>query len=164
MGEEGTKLICDALKFNITLKELDLSGDADDSNNIGGTAGAKHVVNMLLVNRSLTECNLSWLGFGLEDVEGEALIRNALQGTAFECAAIRIGSAVYIDKIVPRPLRAVVQTYDAPRGILYVQLGSQWQGHNDFNGEPYEGRSILISEREVCRSCVSSGASFVVFR
>ena len=117
-----------------------------------------------LVNRSLTECNLSWLGFGLEDVEGEALIRNALQGTAFECAAIRIGSAVYIDKIVPRPLRAVVQTYDAPRGILHVQLGSQWQGHNDFNGEPYEGRSILISEREVCRSCVSSGASFVVFR
>ena len=164
LGEEGTKLICDALKFNITLKELDLSGDADDSNNIGGTAGAKHVVNMLLVNRSLTECNLSWLGFGLEDVEGEALIRNALQGTAFECAAIRIGSAVYIDKIVPRPLRAVVQTYDAPRGILHVQLGSQWQGHNDFNGEPYEGRSILISEREVCRSCVSSGASFVVFR
>ena len=51
LGEEGTKAICEALKQNKTLKELDLS-----DNNIGrGAAGAKHVADMLGVNGALTE-------------------------------------------------------------------------------------------------------------
>ena len=53
LGEEGTKFLCDAFVGNNTLKELDISGSY--RSNIGGTAGAKHVANMLLVNGSLTE-------------------------------------------------------------------------------------------------------------
>ncbi len=61
LGEEGTKFLCDALVGNNTLKELDLSGDISNSGfNIGGTAGAKHVANMLLVNGGLTKLSLAW--------------------------------------------------------------------------------------------------------
>ena len=58
LGEEGTKFLCDALVGNNTLKELDLSGHTwfgGTGSNIGGTAGAKHVANMLLANGSLTK-------------------------------------------------------------------------------------------------------------
>jgi hypothetical protein len=55
LEEEGTKAICEALKQNKTLKELDLSGD----NTIGGEAGAKHVADMLGVNGGLTSLDLS---------------------------------------------------------------------------------------------------------
>jgi len=51
LGEEGTKAICEALKQNKTLKELDMSG----RDNIGGEAGAKHVADMLGVNGALTK-------------------------------------------------------------------------------------------------------------
>jgi Ran GTPase-activating protein (RanGAP) involved in mRNA processing and transport len=50
LEEEGTKAICEALKQNKTLKELDLSGHT-----IGGEAGAKHVADMLGVNGALTK-------------------------------------------------------------------------------------------------------------
>ena len=46
LGEAGTKSICDALKGNKTLKELDLSGEL--SSNIGGAAGVKHVAELLV--------------------------------------------------------------------------------------------------------------------
>jgi hypothetical protein len=74
LGEEGTKFLCDALVGNNTLKELDLSGESSCvgqycrpiagfvgqyGTNIGGTAGAKHVANMLLVNGGLTSIDLS---------------------------------------------------------------------------------------------------------
>jgi len=58
LGEPGTKSICDALKDNKMLKELDLSGDYRGSN-IGGSAGAKHVADMLGVNASLTKISLA---------------------------------------------------------------------------------------------------------
>jgi hypothetical protein len=54
LGEEGTKAICEALKQNKILKELDLSGYVG-STNIGGAAGAKHVSDMLGVNGALTK-------------------------------------------------------------------------------------------------------------
>ena len=54
LEKEGTKAICEALKQNKTLKELDLSGRA-----IGGEAGAKHVADMLGVNGALTALDLS---------------------------------------------------------------------------------------------------------
>ena len=55
LGEEGTKAICEALKGNKTVKELNLSGDlANGTSNIGGPAGAKHVADMLAGNASLT--------------------------------------------------------------------------------------------------------------
>ena len=54
LGEDGTKSICDALKGNKTLKELDLSGDYFNDSNIGGSAGAKHVADMLSINGELT--------------------------------------------------------------------------------------------------------------
>ena len=54
LGEAGTKSICDALKDNKTLKELDLSGGTLEGSNIGGTAGAKHVAE-LLVTAELTK-------------------------------------------------------------------------------------------------------------
>ncbi len=53
LGEEGTKFLCDALVGNNTLKELDIGRSY--RSNIGGTAGAKHVAKMLLVNGALTE-------------------------------------------------------------------------------------------------------------
>ena len=51
LEKEGTKAICEALKQNKTLKELDMSG----CDNIGRAAGAKHVADMLGVNGALTE-------------------------------------------------------------------------------------------------------------
>jgi Ran GTPase-activating protein (RanGAP) involved in mRNA processing and transport len=51
LEEEGTKAICEALKQNKTIKELDLSG----YDNIGRAAGAKHVADMLGVNGALTQ-------------------------------------------------------------------------------------------------------------
>ena len=54
LEEKGTEAICEALKQNNTLKELDLSG-FPLSSNIGGAAGAKHVADMLGVNGSLTK-------------------------------------------------------------------------------------------------------------
>ena len=56
LGEEGTKLICDALKGNTTLKHLDLSGYLDS--NIDGPAGAKHVADLLTSSTVLIECNV----------------------------------------------------------------------------------------------------------
>jgi hypothetical protein len=52
--EEGTKAICEALEQNRTLKELDISG-GEYHDNIGGSAGAKHVAKMLGVNGALTQ-------------------------------------------------------------------------------------------------------------
>ena len=54
LGEVGTKAICDALKTNTTVKELDLSGGMMTGSNIGGPAGAKHIADMLADNGSLT--------------------------------------------------------------------------------------------------------------
>ena len=60
LGEEGTQSICDALKGNTSLTELDLSGGDTISlfstgPNIGGAAGAKHVADLLRANESLTK-------------------------------------------------------------------------------------------------------------
>ena len=52
LGEEGTRVMCEALKNNKVVKELDLSGGSEG--NIGGPAGAKRVADMLLFNSSLT--------------------------------------------------------------------------------------------------------------
>jgi Ran GTPase-activating protein (RanGAP) involved in mRNA processing and transport len=62
LGEKGTKAICEALEQNKTLKELDISGVGDPygDNNIGGSAGAKHVAKMLGVNGSLTSVDVGW--------------------------------------------------------------------------------------------------------
>ena len=73
----GTKAICDALKVNKTLKELDLSGDPSifgSGSNIGGSAeaGAKHVADMLGINDSLTVCNL--LGNSLDAEAAKLLV------------------------------------------------------------------------------------------
>ena len=53
LGEEGTKFICEALKTNTSITELDISGDGFTSN-FGGAAGAKHVADMLRVTGALT--------------------------------------------------------------------------------------------------------------
>jgi Ran GTPase-activating protein (RanGAP) involved in mRNA processing and transport len=72
LGEEGTKAICEALKQNKILKELDLSGYVGYvGSNIGGAAGAKHVADMLGVNSALTVANL--LGNQL-DVESTKML------------------------------------------------------------------------------------------
>ena len=55
LGEEGTKAICEALKQNKMLKELDISGDYECGSNIGGTEGVKHVAKMVRANGGLTE-------------------------------------------------------------------------------------------------------------
>ena len=54
LEEEGTKAVCDAVKDNKTLRELDLSGNPWGSN-IGGAAGVEHVANMLRLIASITQ-------------------------------------------------------------------------------------------------------------
>ena len=65
LKEEGTKAICEALKQNKTLKELDLSGH----DNIGRAAGAKHVADMLGVNGALTVTNLLQTNLDVESAK-----------------------------------------------------------------------------------------------
>jgi hypothetical protein len=65
LGEEGTKAICEALEQNKSLKELDISG-AGNHTGIGGSAGAKHVANMIGVNGSLTSVKLRGNALGDE--------------------------------------------------------------------------------------------------
>ena len=77
LEEKGTKVICEALKGNETLKELDLSGDGPlGRRNIGGPAGAKHVANMLSASSSLTKILVG--GNGLGD-EGTIILCDALR-------------------------------------------------------------------------------------
>ena len=78
MGEAGTKSICDALKVNTTIKELDISGLPGRSN-IDGSDGAKHVADMLFVNGSLTKLDVSWNSMKEEGVE---LLRDAVRQRA----------------------------------------------------------------------------------
>ncbi len=52
--EEGTKAICEALKQNKIVKELGIRGQFKPGN-IGGSAGAKHLADMLGVNGALTK-------------------------------------------------------------------------------------------------------------
>eukprot|EP00900_Chrysochromulina_parva_P003387 jgi/Chrpa1/13049/Chrysochromulina_OHIO_Genome00024578-RA len=73
LGEEGTKAICEALKQNKTLKELDMSG----RDNIGGEAGAKHVADMLGVNGALTKICLADNDL---DEQAKQALRNAWRG------------------------------------------------------------------------------------
>jgi hypothetical protein len=80
LGRECTKFLCDALVCNNTLKELDLSGGTSLGgfrSNIGGTAGAKHVAKMLLVNGALTVTNL--LGNELDEASAKMLAEVAKQ-------------------------------------------------------------------------------------
>ena len=74
LGEDGTKAICEALKVNKTLKELDMSGGRES--NIGGSAGAQHVASMLAVNGVLTSLNV--LNNNL-DTKGKSAIRKAVK-------------------------------------------------------------------------------------
>lgn len=49
------------------------------------------------------------------------------------------GTVVYVSELAPTPVRAVVQTYDAPSGRWRVELqGSQWQG-----------RTLLVPEEAI---------------
>jgi len=75
LEEEGTRAICEALKANRTLKELDVSGSVITGSNIGGAAGAKHVADMLSVNVSVTKINLFGNSIG---AEGAKAIADAL--------------------------------------------------------------------------------------
>ena len=72
LGVEGTKAICEALKSNKMLKELDLSGQrgiGSVRSNIGGPAGAKHVADLLGTNASLTLLSLGDNDLGDDGVE-----------------------------------------------------------------------------------------------
>ena len=57
LEEAGTKAICEAIEQNTTLKELDISDDWHGGHT-GGSAGAKHVAQMLRVNGTLTSLKL----------------------------------------------------------------------------------------------------------
>jgi Ran GTPase-activating protein (RanGAP) involved in mRNA processing and transport len=86
LDEEGTKAICEALEQNMTLKELDISGDWQVSNT-GGSAGAKHVAKIVRVNGALTSldlssnqlCGLDHFGRGTYTAEGITAIADALR-------------------------------------------------------------------------------------
>jgi Ran GTPase-activating protein (RanGAP) involved in mRNA processing and transport len=89
LQEEGIFAICEALEQNTTLKELNISGGRP-GNNIGGSAGAKHVAKMVGVNGGLTSIDLSgnqlcgiwedWRGQqGTYTAEGITAIADALR-------------------------------------------------------------------------------------
>ena len=78
LGEQGTESICEALKVNKTVKELDMSGGSYGSN-IGGPAGAKHVADMLIVNGGLTSLDVQMNSLG---DEGKTALRKAVEGRA----------------------------------------------------------------------------------
>ena len=60
LEEDGTRSICEALKGNTTLMELDLRGGTfTTGTNIGGPAGAAHVADMLGVNGHLARVDVS---------------------------------------------------------------------------------------------------------
>ena len=84
LEEEGTKVICEALKGDETLKELDLSGHADSwgsiISNIGGPAGAKHVADMLSANASLTKLDAEYNRLGKEGRAVLPVLRKAVEG------------------------------------------------------------------------------------
>ena len=77
LEEEGVKVLCEALKGHETLKELDLSGVPYGDSNMGGSAGAKHVADMLSVCPSLTRVDVSWNSM---EAEGVKLLRDAVSG------------------------------------------------------------------------------------
>jgi len=89
LQEEGIFAICEALEQNTTLKELNISGGRP-GNNIGGSAGAKHVAKMVGINGGLTSIDLSgnqlcgiwedWRGQqGTYTAEGITAIADALR-------------------------------------------------------------------------------------
>jgi Ran GTPase-activating protein (RanGAP) involved in mRNA processing and transport len=73
LEEEGTKAICEALKQNKTLKELNLSGNK----NLGGEAGTKHVADMLGVNGALSRVDIRSYSFASD---GAAQLSAAVLG------------------------------------------------------------------------------------
>ena len=79
LGEEGSKIICSALKSSSTMTDLDLSGSPVFGSNIGGAAGAKHVAEMLKVTGSLTSINLQYNNLGSE---GAKALAPGLRGRA----------------------------------------------------------------------------------
>ena len=70
-------MICEALKVNTTLKELDLSGQVFMGSIISNIAGAKHVADMLIVNGVLTSLDVAYNNLR---GEGESAIRKVVEG------------------------------------------------------------------------------------
>ena len=114
LGEEGTKIICEAMKGNTTITELDLSGWGHTSN-IGGAPGAKCVADMLRVTASLTSINLFANNLGPEGARALApAIRDSTSLTylsTISCGlnppnSLEDGGAIACSGLMP--LRAVV--------------------------------------------------------
>jgi hypothetical protein len=118
-GEEGAKFLCDALVGNDTLKELDLSGDQGvfgSGSNIGGTAGAKHVANMLLVNGALTVTNL--LGNQLDAASAKMLAEVAKQKGISLCGIRRDQTTANFRNKDLKPPDAVLLASDLSQAVV----------------------------------------------
>ena len=116
LGEKSTKVICEALKQNKTLKELDLSGH----NNIGGEAGAKHVADMLGVNGALTVTNL--LGNQLGEKSAKMLAEVAkLKGISL-CGIQRDQTTADFSRQNLKPPDAILLASDLSQAVVTCAL------------------------------------------
>ena len=79
LGDEGVSVLCEALKTNTTLENLDITADLFGSDKIG-PSGAKIIAEMLVVNTSLTSLDLRINGL---DDASKAMIRTACEAKGF---------------------------------------------------------------------------------
>ena len=117
LGEKSTKVICEALKQNKTLKELNLSGS-----NIGGAAGAKHVADMLGVNGALTVTNL--LGNQLDAESAKMLAEVAKQKGISLCGIQRDQTTADFRNKRLQPPDAILLASDLSQAVVTGALTS----------------------------------------
>jgi Ran GTPase-activating protein (RanGAP) involved in mRNA processing and transport len=158
LGEEGTKAICEALKQNKILKELDLSGYVGYvGSNIGGAAGAKHVADMLGVNGGLTALDLS--SNDLKD-EGVSAVCEAIQSnketklTSLNMGKNRIGSVGAKSVAAMVAVTGALTSLNLSSNNLcsvtetgYIKA-SQVQGSSFNEGDKvvYQGKEMIVSK------------------
>ncbi len=131
LGEGGTKAICEALEQNRTLKKLDISGseykqvarnlsscllDGECEDNIGGSAGAKHVAKMLGVNGGLTVANL--LGNQLDAESAKLLAEVAKQKGISLCGIRRDQTTADFSSKGLQPPDAILLASDLSQAIV----------------------------------------------
>jgi len=135
--EEGTKAICEALEQNRTLKELDISG-GEYHDNIGGSAGAKHVAKMLGVNGALTVTNL--LGNCFDAESAKVLAEVAKQKGISLCGIRRDQSTADFSKQNLKPRDAILLASDLSQAVVTGAL-TKIELSRNFIGE--EGKALI---------------------
>jgi hypothetical protein len=143
LGEEGTKAICEALEQNKTLKELDISGTKYEDN-IGGSAGAKHVAKMLGVNGALTATNL--LDNQLDVESAKMLAEVAKQKGISLCGIQRDQTTADFTLRNLKPPSAILLASDLSQAVVTGGLTSLNLSYNQLCSLDDRGRGSYTAE------------------